>query len=101
MKAILSIGYRDYLFPTIDDATKVMKLMSEATPVNERIYNKEIKILKEELVLELKTVPAGINYVDEHDEPYEVKSSTPKAKKRLGGGAQPSLLRLTRGRGNS
>lgn len=97
MKAVLKIGYDAYLMPSIDDVTKVVKLMSKAVAVDEHLYRGSITITPKELKFEVLTVPSKTKFHQRDEEGREspVASPTVTRSKRLTAGA--NVLRLTSG----
>ncbi|WP_009960367.1 hypothetical protein [Verrucomicrobium spinosum] len=63
MKAILKIGYDAFLLPNIDDATKVVKLMSKAVKAEDRLYKETITLRDDEIKFEVLSVPSKTKFV--------------------------------------
>lgn len=94
MKAILKIGYQEFLLPDIATASKAMTLLEKSLEVRDRIYSGQIQIMGQ-ITMEMKTVPNNTTFIatnpdtGEPDESHVVielpKLRRPAARKLLNG----------------
>ena len=67
MKIIVKIGYQQILLPDESGIQQILKLLGKGVIVRDRLYQGKVEIEKQELELEVKTVPDSTKFVMSSD----------------------------------